>query len=272
MLQFRQHPASDPSNAAAKCWHHRRMGFFGRRKDVKPKREQPPAPPAPPPRSIQDGASWMSENDWSTRLAAYQRQGRSDAEIRQIITHLEKRGPRKPRTRAESAARAQSLGIVSRSEYMDEETEARALTPGADGLPSARLQRERDRLLVVTSLGWVNPKSRTSYRYGLYSFGVRGTGYHEAAAKAGRFTPGTAVRLVREPNNSHDTNAIAICSARSSKVVGYVPKGQARRLAKLLDAGTDLVAVSVRGSAAGTSNVAPHVLVCERTLYEHLTR
>jgi hypothetical protein len=214
----------------------------------------------------------MPEEDWRTRLSTYRKQGRSEAEIRAIVNHLEKRGPRKPRTRADSATRARSLGIVSTAEYMDSDTERRALEHGTDGLPAARLQRERDRLLVVTSSGWVNPKSRTAYRAGLYSFAVAGTSHPKAATKAGRFTPGTPVRLVREPDNVYDPNAIAVYAENSTRVAGYVPKGQARRLAPLLDAGVDLIAVTVRGASAGSDSTTPHVLACERRLYEPLTR
>lgn len=248
------------------------MGLF-RRKRADPRGPAPRvAADVQMPASVEVGPSWMSAEDWSTRLSAYRRQGRSDAQIRQEINHLQRRGPLKPRTRAESAARARAAGTVARAEYLDSETEARALAPLASGLPNARLERERDRLLVVTSLGWVNPRSRTAYRAGLHSFAVAGASYHRAAVKAGRFTPGSPVRLVREHDNPHDPNAIAVYADTGRRPAGYVPKGQARRLAALLDAGTDLVAVTVRGSAAGSDSVTPHVLVCERRLYEHLTR
>lgn len=248
------------------------MGFLGRRRRVDRDSARPSEASAVVPAGIDDGPSWMPVDDWSARLVSYRRQGRSDAEIRGIISHLEKRGPLKPRTREESAVRAKSVGLVARAEYMDSETEARALAPGASGMLDARLQRERDRLLVVTPLGWVNPRSRTAHRAGLHSFVVAGTSHHEAAAKAGRFTPGSPVRLVREPNNAFDVNAVAVYAETGRRLAGYVPKGQAKRLAALLDAGTDLVAVTVRGSSAGSDGLAPHVLVCDRRLYEHLTR
>jgi hypothetical protein len=222
--------------------------------------------------SVEGGPSWMSSEDWRGRLSAYRRQGRSDADIREVVRHLEQRGPRKPRTRAESAARAQAIGMVARAEYMDPETEAQALAPGTHGLPNARLQRERDRLLIVTPLGWVNPRSRTAYRAGLHSFVVAGTSYHEAAVKAGQFAPGAQVRLIREPDNVHDSNAIAVYAENGRSAAGYVPKGQARRLARLLDGGSALVAIAVRGSAPGSAGNAPQILVCERRLYEHLLR
>lgn len=247
------------------------MGLF-RRKRSEPRRARLSSALPAAPRGVETGPSWMPADDWRNRLSAYRRQGRSDADIRGVIAHLEKRGPSMPRTTAESAARARSVGMVASAEYMDSETEARALAPGPNGLPSARLERERDRLLVVTPSGWVNPRSRTSWRFGLHSFAVRGTSYHEAAVTAGRFTPGAPVRLVREPENPHDPNAVAVYAETGRRLAGYVPKGQAKRLAQMLDSGADLVAVAVRGSGAGSNETTPHVLVCERSLYEHLTR
>lgn len=248
------------------------MGWFGRkRRDEKARTEKPAASP-PSRRSVEAGPSWMPAEDWRGRLVAYRRQGRTDADIRSVIAHLERRGPAQPRTKAEGAARARSMGYVARAEFMDADTEARALKPGSDGLPGARLERERDRLLVTTPLGWVNPKSRTSWRFGLHSFALRGTGHYAAAVKAGRFTPGSPVRLVREPENEYDPNAIAVYAESGRRVAGYVPKGQAKRLARMIDAGTDFVAISVRGAGAGSDSVAPVVLVCERRLYEHLSR
>ena len=50
-----------------------------------------------------------------------------------------------------------------------------------------------------------------------------------------------AITLQREPGNKFDANAIAIVvhihSIRRKTVIGYVPKGLAKELAKVLDAG-----------------------------------
>ena len=80
------------------------------------------------------------------------------------------------------------------------------------------------------------------------------------------------VRLVREPDNVHDGNAVAVYAERATSKAGYVPKMQARRLAPLLDAGVELVAVSTRGAGRGTEGTVPQILVCERSLFDHLTR
>ena len=80
------------------------------------------------------------------------------------------------------------------------------------------------------------------------------------------------VRLAREPENPHDGNAIAVYAEGARRKAGYVPKGYAKRLAPLLDAGAEIVAVSVRGSGAGNDSTTPHILVCERVMFDHLNR
>jgi hypothetical protein len=119
----------------------------------------------------------------------------------------------------------------------------------------------------------MNPKSRTAAtRAGLWSFGVRGTSHYQDAVRRGDFRPGVLVTVVREPENEHDGNAIAVYALGARKKSGYVPRGYAKRLSKLLDAGADMVAVSVRGCGPGRDDVTPHILVCQRVLFEHLNR
>lgn len=212
----------------------------------------------------------MGANEWAKRLEAYTRQGRSAADIRRVVAHLEKRGPAP--TRAEQVTRAKAHGYVAREEYMPPDVEAKALTLDADGKLDARLVRVRNRLVVVTPYGWVNPRTRSAYKVGLHSVITRGTAYHGAAVKAGRFIPGALVRLEREPHNKHDPNAIAVYAENARRKSGYVPRGAAKRLAKLIDGGADLVAVSVLGNGPGVADVNPQLLICERALLEHLTR
>lgn len=252
------------------------MRLFRRKRDQSAHDAEQIARPEPKPDPVpaaNRGPSWMPAQDWEDRLTRYRTQGRSDADIAGIAAHLERRGPRKPPKPAERIARAKSHGLVARDEYLNPEEEAEALAHGADGLPDVRLERIRDRLLVVTPRGWINPRSRTAAtRAGLWSFGVRGAAHHESAARRGDFRPGKPVRLVREPANPHDPNAIAVYADGARNLAGYVPKGYAKRLARLLDAGADMVAISTRGSGPGREGVSPQVLVCERALYEHMTR
>src|SRR4051794_14734565 len=112
------------------------MRFFRRR------REDPAAPqPAEggadfprrlPPNELEPrltsphiGPSWMAPEEWNERLAAYQRQGRASAQIREVADHLERRGP--PPSRGERITRAKSRGYVARDEFLSAEDEAAAL-------------------------------------------------------------------------------------------------------------------------------------------------
>jgi hypothetical protein len=203
--------------------------------------------------------------DETARAAGYRDAAHQAASLRG-------KAARATRTPADQVARAKQVGMVARTEYLTPEQEAKALRPGPDGFPVARLERVRDRLLVVTAAGWVNPKSRSAHRVGLHSFQLRGSSHYAAALKAGKFTPGSPVKLVREPNNPHDSNAIAVYAEGARNKAGYVPAARAKSLAKLLDAGTDLVAISVRGSGRGTDGTVPHILISERALYDHLNR
>lgn len=220
-----------------------------------------------------DGPTWMPPEEWAEKVSVYRAQGRTNDAIREVAEYLERRGPRWPRTPAERSDRAAVLGTVIREEYLSPENEAIALESRSSGFPDAWVEHVRDRMLIVTPLGWINPKSRTAAtRAGLWSFAVRGVSHHKSAAMRGDFTPGTLVRLVREPDNPHDSNAIAVYASNASNPAGYVPRGYAKRLSKILDAGADMLAVSVRGSGAGTSDVTPHVLAVERALWDHLNR
>ncbi len=53
---------------------------------------------------------------------------------------------------------------------------------------------------------------------------------------------GDAVELVREPENSHDENAIRVDDGQTSEKLGYVPKSISRVLAPLIDGGYRVVA------------------------------
>ena len=76
--------------------------------------------------------------------------------------------------------------------------------------------------------------------HGLESIQVVGEQYHKGALQSAAFTPGRPLRLVREPDNPSDTNAVAVYDAEGTLHVGYLPKEDTTRIAKKLDAGKDL--------------------------------
>ena len=159
--------------------------------------------------------------------------------------------------------------VIYRDEYMDATAEKAWV---AAGFQSSELVRERNRLIVMTEFGMLNPRSTQAYRLGLFSFLIRGTGYYRQAVMAGNFTPGAPVRLEREPGNVHDPNAIAVYAEGAHRLAGDVNKQRAKRLAPIIDSGADILAISVRGLGAGLEGEVPHVLACDRHIMEHLTR
>lgn len=159
---------------------------------------------------------------------------------------------------------ARRPGVIYRSDHLSPEREAEVFELDASGLPTGSLMRRSDRLVIVPDglpAEMVNPRSTRLYRLGIYSFAVRGTGHHTRAARAGDFRPGEPVRLVREPGNEHDSNAIAVYAQGASEPAGYVNRQNAGRLAKRLDAGEDMTAIVTRGDGPGHSDSAIVVLV-----------
>lgn len=97
----------------------------------------------------------------------------------------------------------------------------------------------------------VGPTDRRLPRAGIWVSQLRGEQYYARACRLGDFSPGATVRLVREPANPHDTNAIAVYDATGQYMAAYFNRGKARMLAKRLDAGEPVAAISIRGARGG---------------------
>lgn len=115
----------------------------------------------------------------------------------------------------------------------------------------------------------IGPTDRRLFKAGIYSYNVRGEHYHRSACRRADLRPGRPLRLLREPDNKHDPNAIAVQSPQG-ETLGYVSKGHAKRLAKLMDAGLELHAVSTRGTGAQTACDSVAVVAAEPEVLEHL--
>lgn len=61
----------------------------------------------------------------------------------------------------------------------------------------------------------VGPTDRRLARAGIYVSNLRGESYHPKECKAGDFGPGQPVRLIREPDNAYDPNAVAVTADRA---------------------------------------------------------
>ncbi|MDP3969097.1 MAG: HIRAN domain-containing protein [Nocardioides sp.] len=206
----------------------------------------------------------MPAEDWTSRLDAYRRKGRTDAEIRGIADHLQKRGPRKPRTREDGIARARETGTVNRAVYVPADEEAPHLTRDAAGLPTLRLVDSGDRLSVWSPLdggALLNPKGTGLRRFGLVATYARGSTHHAAAFRAADLRKGRPVELRREPDNPHDGNAVALYAPGAREPFGYVQKGRAPAVARRMDAGENMAGVSLRGPGPRRDDDTAFVLV-----------
>jgi hypothetical protein len=148
---------------------------------------------------------------------------------------------------------------------------------GANGLPPLHLipygdtSGERVLRLCEDSTGLVVSPSDTRLPHaGVYVSQLRGEAYHETACCAGDFYPGKPVTLRREPNNEFDPNAVAVYDFTGQHLAAYVNKQKARMLAKLMDAGEEIVAISIRGTRSGEECNQIAILAARPGVLRHL--
>ncbi len=65
-------------------------------------------------------------------------------------------------------------------------------------------------------VAWEDPRIRV--------VSVAGVSFRDEAVQDGSFDPGARLRLVPEPGNEHDPNAVGIWNADGSLQAGYVPR------------------------------------------------
>jgi hypothetical protein len=131
---------------------------------------------------------------------------------------------------------------------------------GQDGSPALHLIAYRDgggesvlRLCEDSTGLLVSPTDTRLLKAGIYVSQLRGEAYHQAACRAGDFRPGQPVRLVREPDNQFDANAVAVYDDAGKHLAAYVNKQKARSLARLMDSGKPVAAISLRGTGPGVA-------------------
>lgn len=76
---------------------------------------------------------------------------------------------------------------------------------------------------------------------GRYTLHLSGEEYDGRQGPIGRLEPGQFLVLRREPNNPHDSNAVAVTTQFGS-TIGYIPRKNANWVARLLDEGYALSA------------------------------
>jgi len=80
---------------------------------------------------------------------------------------------------------------------------------------------------------------------GLESVNVVGERFRLDALQDPSFAAGNAITLEREPANPYDSNAIAVWNAARTLQAGYIPRDDAKRLAKKLDRGERFRVLSI---------------------------
>lgn len=131
-----------------------------------------------------------------------------------------------------------------------------------DGLPPLKLARHEGALwLAERRTGkLVQVENRKLRSLGVWSAKVRGTDYYRAAWKATDIYIGAPVSLVREPNNEHDSNAVAIHGSPDHGALGHVNKQMAVGLAKVMDSGEPLMAIALSSSPLKVVAGSPAVM------------
>ncbi|MBX9244319.1 HIRAN domain-containing protein [Actinotalea ferrariae] len=174
--------------------------------------------------------------------------------------------------RADGIKRRPHITPIRRDEYLSPAAEAHHVTTDADGLPNLKLSRHRKQLVLTVDQGMINFRSRTLHRLDIFTFRLRGVSHYEGAVTKTSLQPGTTLRLVREPENQFDPNAVAIYPARGRECLGYVNRQNAARLARRLDAGEEFTAITMSGSPAGHNGDPVTVLIAPPRVLERLRR
>lgn len=189
------------------------------------------------------------------------------------LTREEPRAPsqRPPAVRNYEAEKAKAAGqsVKSyRAGYVPPAAAKSQLVAGPDGMPPLRLVSSHNGLdLALPDGELVDYKILVHRHFQIFSFRVVGMGFYEDPDRPFRFRNGQRVHAVREPENEHDANAVAITTGRPAKKIGYVNKQRAAWVAKLLDAGQELDGIIIQSKAA-----SPRVLLTTPEVLAYLQR
>jgi hypothetical protein len=213
-----------------------------------------PAPPAPAPRSLA-----AEEERIRRQIDAGAAKIRADAEREAAEVAFEEMDD------------AELEGVprrgVWREDYVAKDDESRYLSRNTDGRPNLYLADAGDRLAIWSPMeggGLINPRGPGLRQLGLYTSQARGADHYRIAYQAANLRKGQWIDLLREPKNPHDKNAVAMCAPGSRVAFAYVQRGRAPAVARRMDAGEDMAAVSLRGPGEGRWDDATFVLIGSR--------
>jgi hypothetical protein len=169
--------------------------------------------------------------------------------------------------KVKAAAAGQSTKSY-RAGYVPPAVAKSQLVAGQDGMPPLRLVPSNNGLdLALPDGELVDYKILALRHFQIFAFRVVGMGFYENPNKPFKFRNGQRVTAVREPDNEHDANAVAIYMGRPAKKIGYVNKQRAAWVAKLLDAGEELDGIIIQSNAA-----SPRVLLTTPEMLAYLQR
>lgn len=114
--------------------------------------------------------------------------------------------------------------------------------------------------------GFFLPESehRTTDPHALYCH-VAGVSFRASALSDKRFAHSSPVKLIAEPDNPHDANAVGVWDAHGDIQLGYIPATLSAEVAQLMRDETMLVGQVIRefrlGSARG-KRLGIHIIIC----------
>lgn len=169
-------------------------------------------------------------------------------------------------------AKAKAAGVTVKSYragYVSAESAKEHLVPGPDGRPPLRLVSSNNGLdLALPSGQLVDYKTLALRHFSIFAFRVVGTGYYEDEDRPRRYRNGQRLGILREPDNEHDANAVALTAGRPAAKIGYVNKQRAKWVAELLDSGQELSAIVIQTKASSS----PRALITTPEMLEYLQR
>lgn len=157
---------------------------------------------------------------------------------------------------------------VLRSDYVPKDDEARHMVRLADGRPNLSLANAGDRLAIWSPLDGgaiINPKGSGLRSLGLYCTAARGSSHYPSEFRAADLRPGQWVELKRETDNPHDGHAVGLLAPGARRPFAYVQRGRAPAIAKRMDSGDDMAAVSLRGPGPRETEGVTLLLVGSRS-------
>ncbi|WP_198414444.1 HIRAN domain-containing protein [Cryobacterium sp. Sr8] len=170
--------------------------------------------------------------------------------------------------------RVAPVGTPGVSHYLPSEDWEELLVTDGDGLPTLYLQMHTGelRLTEPTTGKLVAVGNHHLRRMGIWTVDLSGVDARKTAVREGLLQPGSPVSLVREPDNAHDGNAIAVHAA-AGRPVGYLNRRTAAGLSRLLDTGMRLEAISIAfDSVTAGRPGGVKVLAASPELVRHLLR